>query len=109
MSKTLVITEKPSVAREYAKILSVNSGRNDGFIGNNNYIITQSYCKNWDNPGEVLSINYLGQVSTCSIIITMIFMNPLLLSKSYTLKTEGKSGRNENRMKMVVSRWCDHM
>lgn len=40
MSKTLVITEKPSVAREYAKILSVNSGRNDGFIENNNYIIT---------------------------------------------------------------------
>ena len=39
MGKTLIITEKPSVAREYAKILNV-TGRRDGFIENENYIIT---------------------------------------------------------------------
>ncbi len=39
MGKTLIITEKPSVAREYAKILNV-SGKRDGFIENENYIIT---------------------------------------------------------------------
>ncbi len=39
MAKTLIITEKPSVAREYAKILHV-SGRRDGFLENENYIIT---------------------------------------------------------------------
>ncbi len=39
MGKTLVITEKPSVAREYAAILNVK-GRGDGFIENNDYCIT---------------------------------------------------------------------
>lgn len=39
MGKTLVITEKPSVAREYAEILNVK-GRKDGFIENDTYIIT---------------------------------------------------------------------
>ncbi len=39
MGKTLVITEKPSVAREYADILKVK-GRNDGYIENEAYCIT---------------------------------------------------------------------
>lgn len=39
MGKTLIITEKPSVAREYAAILHV-SGRGDGLIENDSYIIT---------------------------------------------------------------------
>ncbi len=39
MGKTLVITEKPSVAREYADILKVK-GRKDGFIENDSYVIT---------------------------------------------------------------------
>ena len=39
MGKTLVITEKPSVAREYASILNVR-GKGDGFIENDSYCIT---------------------------------------------------------------------
>lgn len=39
MGKTLIITEKPSVAREYASILHVN-GRGDGLIENDSYVIT---------------------------------------------------------------------
>ncbi|MBO5550943.1 MAG: type IA DNA topoisomerase [Lachnospiraceae bacterium] len=39
MSKILIITEKPSVAREYASILKVN-GRGDGLIENDAYVIT---------------------------------------------------------------------
>ena len=39
MPKTLVITEKPSVAREYADILKVQ-GKKDGFIENDSYVIT---------------------------------------------------------------------
>lgn len=39
MGKTLIITEKPSVAREYAAILHVN-GRGDGLIENQEYVIT---------------------------------------------------------------------
>lgn len=37
--KKLFITEKPSVAMEFAKILGVNK-RNDGYMENDNYVIT---------------------------------------------------------------------
>ena len=39
MAKSLIITEKPSVAQEFARILRV-SGRNDGYIENDRYVIT---------------------------------------------------------------------
>lgn len=39
MAKSLIITEKPSVAQEFAKILGV-SGRKDGYIENQDYVIT---------------------------------------------------------------------
>mgnify|MGYP003565047182 CR=1 FL=1 len=39
--KKLIITEKPSVAQEFAKVLRV-SGRNDGYIENGEYVI--SWC-----------------------------------------------------------------
>ena len=39
MGKSLIITEKPSVAQEFAKVLKV-SGRGDGFIENQDYVIT---------------------------------------------------------------------
>ena len=39
MGKSLIITEKPSVAVEFAKVLHV-SGRKDGYIENENYVIT---------------------------------------------------------------------
>lgn len=41
MGKSLIITEKPSVAQEFAKVLHVN-GRKDGFIENQDYVI--SWC-----------------------------------------------------------------
>ena len=39
MGKSLIITEKPSVAQEFAKVLKV-SGRKDGYIENSDYVIT---------------------------------------------------------------------
>ncbi|MBE5868433.1 MAG: DNA topoisomerase III [Lachnospiraceae bacterium] len=39
MAKALIITEKPSVAREFAAVLKV-SGRNDGYLENSDYVIT---------------------------------------------------------------------
>jgi len=39
LPKSLIITEKPSVAQEFARILRV-SGRNDGYIENSEYVIT---------------------------------------------------------------------
>lgn len=39
MGKKLIITEKPSVAQDYAKVFHV-SGRNNGYIENQEYVIT---------------------------------------------------------------------
>ncbi len=39
MGKSLIITEKPSVARDFARVLNV-SGKQDGYIENNEYVIT---------------------------------------------------------------------
>lgn len=39
MGKKLIITEKPSVAQDYAKVFGV-SGRNNGYIENDAYVIT---------------------------------------------------------------------
>ncbi len=39
MGKSLIITEKPSVAREFANVLHV-SGRQNGYIENSDYVIT---------------------------------------------------------------------
>ena len=38
--KTLILTEKPSVARDFALALGGGSGSQDGFIENENYVIT---------------------------------------------------------------------
>jgi len=37
--KKLIITEKPSVAQDYAKVFQV-TGRNNGYIENKDYVIT---------------------------------------------------------------------
>ncbi len=50
MGKTLIITEKPSVAREYANILSVRGNRN-GWIENDDYVIT--WC-----VGHLIEMSY---------------------------------------------------
>ena len=39
MGKKLIITEKPSVAQDYAKVFQV-TGRNNGYIENKDYVIT---------------------------------------------------------------------
>ena len=42
MGKSLIITEKPSVARDFARVLRVN-GNNNGFIENDQYVISWCY------------------------------------------------------------------
>ena len=42
MGKKLIITEKPSVARDFARVLKV-SGNNNGFIENDQYVISWCY------------------------------------------------------------------
>lgn len=51
MPKKLIITEKPSVAREFAKALKVNTKDGDGFIESNDYVIT--WC-----VGHLVTMSY---------------------------------------------------
>lgn len=50
MGKSLIITEKPSVAQQFAKVLGV-SGKNNGYLENDEYIIT--WC-----VGHLVAMSY---------------------------------------------------
>lgn len=43
MSKKLIITEKPSVAMDFARVLKVNGERRNGFLENDEYVISWCY------------------------------------------------------------------
>ena len=51
MSKKLLITEKPSVAIEFAKALKINTNRKNGYIESDNWIIT--WC-----VGHLVTMSY---------------------------------------------------
>ena len=51
MSKHLLITEKPSVAMEFAKALGINTARRDGYLESDNWIIT--WC-----VGHLVTMSY---------------------------------------------------
>ena len=51
MGKSLFIAEKPSVAKEFAKILKVNASTRDGYIENEQYVIT--WC-----VGHLVNMSY---------------------------------------------------
>ena len=51
MSKKLIITEKPSVAMEFAKVLKINSNRKNGYIESDDWIIT--WC-----VGHLVTMSY---------------------------------------------------
>ncbi len=51
MQKSLLITEKPSVAMEFAKVLKINTTRKDGFLESENWIVT--WC-----VGHLVTMSY---------------------------------------------------
>lgn len=51
MSKNILITEKPSVAMEFAKVLNINTSRKDGYLEAENWIIT--WC-----VGHLVTMSY---------------------------------------------------
>ena len=51
MPKKLIITEKPSVAMEFAKVLKINSNRKNGYIESDDWIIT--WC-----VGHLVTMSY---------------------------------------------------
>lgn len=51
MAKKLLITEKPSVAMEFAKVLRINGTRKDGYVETENWIVT--WC-----VGHLVTMSY---------------------------------------------------
>ena len=67
MSKKLLITEKPSVAMEFAKALNINTARKNGFLESSEWIVTwcvghlvtMSYPEKYDEKLKFWSLNSL--------------------------------------------------
>lgn len=51
MPKKLLITEKPSVAMEFAKVLKINTARKNGFLESDSWVIT--WC-----VGHLVTMSY---------------------------------------------------
>ena len=51
MAKSILITEKPSVAMEFAKVLKINGARKDGYLESENWIVT--WC-----VGHLVTMSY---------------------------------------------------
>ena len=51
MAKKVIVTEKPSVAMEFAKALKINTSRKDGYIESDEWIITWCY-------GHLVTMSY---------------------------------------------------
>ena len=51
MQKNILITEKPSVAMEFAKVLNINTARKNGYLESNDWIIT--WC-----VGHLVTMSY---------------------------------------------------
>lgn len=51
MGKKVIIAEKPSVAKEFAKVLNINGKSSDGYIESNDYIVT--WC-----VGHLVTMSY---------------------------------------------------
>ena len=51
MGKKVIIAEKPSVAREFAKVLKINGTNNNGYIESSDYIVT--WC-----VGHLITMSY---------------------------------------------------
>ncbi len=51
MAKSILITEKPSVAMEFAKVLKINGTRKDGYLESDNWIVT--WC-----VGHLVTMSY---------------------------------------------------
>ena len=67
MGKKIIITEKPSVAMEFAKVLGINGQRKDGYLESDNWIITwcvghlvtMSYPEKYDEKLKVWRLDTL--------------------------------------------------
>ena len=51
MAKSLFIAEKPSVAQEFVKALKITGRKSDGYIENENYVVT--WC-----VGHLVTMSY---------------------------------------------------
>lgn len=67
MGKKVIIAEKPSVAREFAKVLKINGKNNNGYIESDEYIVTwcvghlvtMSYPEKYDEKLKIWNLSTL--------------------------------------------------
>lgn len=72
MGKKVIIAEKPSVAKEFAKVLKINGVSKDGYIESSEYIVTwcvghlvtMSYPEEYDEKLRVWSLKTLPFIPT---------------------------------------------
>ena len=72
MAKSILITEKPSVAMEFAKVLGINGARKDGYLESSEWIVTwcvghlvtMSYPEKYDEKLKVWRLD--TRYKTCS-------------------------------------------
>ena len=58
MGKTIIITEKPSVAQEYKKVLQIKpAGKTDGYIEGNSPVLNKDVCITWC-VGHLVELSY---------------------------------------------------
>ena len=86
MGKKLLITEKPSVAMEFAKALKINTNRKNGYLESENWIITwcvghlvtMSYPEKYDDLLDEIhqkkQSTVLEKLERISILMSMLEM-----------------------------------
>ena len=95
MGKSLFIAEKPSVAKEFAKILKVNSSSRDGYIENENYVIT--WC-----VGHLVTMSY-PEVYDENLKRWSLSTLPFL-PENYKYEVIGAVEKQFNRVKGLLTR-----
>ena len=86
MPKSVLITEKPSVAMEFAKVLGINGARKDGYLEAQDWIVTwcvghlvtMSYPEKYDDLLDEIhqkkQSTVLEKLERISILMSMLEM-----------------------------------
>lgn len=95
MGKSIIIAEKPSVGKEYAKVLGVNGTGNEGFIENERWIVT------W-TVGHLITMSYPEKYDT-SLKDWKLETIPFI-PKQYRYEVIKESHRQFNVVKKLYNR-----
>ena len=95
MPKKLLITEKPSVAMEFAKVLKINGQRKDGYLESENWIVT--WC-----VGHLVTMSY-PEVYDEKLKVWRLDTLPCM-PKEYKYEVISNVQKQDNIIKNLLSR-----